>query len=82
MGKKKPILMPDLADQVRLFAKSDRAKRIEYIIFSGKIASAKKSWAWREYTGINRHDKHMHVSFTSKGDEDSSYFNIPMIGGN
>ena len=81
-GKAKPDLMPDLADQIRLYAKSDRAKRIEYIIFSGKIASAKKGWAWREYTGVNRHDKHMHVSFTPKGDEDSSFFNIPMIGGN
>jgi hypothetical protein len=81
MGKKKPILMPDLADQIRLFAKSDPKKRIEYIIFSGKIASSKKGWAFRDYSGINRHDKHMHVSFTPKGDEDSSYFNIPMIGG-
>jgi hypothetical protein len=81
MGKKKPVLMPDLADQIRLFAKSDPKKRIEYIIFSGKIASAKKGWAFRDYSGINRHDKHIHISFTPKGDEDSSYFNIPMIGG-
>ena len=82
MGKPKPALMPDLADQIRLYAKSDRAKRIDYIIFSGKIASAKKGWAWRNYTGINRHDKHLHISFTAKGDHDSSFFNIPMIGGN
>jgi hypothetical protein len=81
MGKKKPDLMPDLADQIRLYAKSDPAKRIEYIIFDSKIASAKKAWAWRPYDGINKHNHHCHISFTPKGDEDSSFFNIPMIGG-
>ena len=78
-GKKKPDLMPDLADQIRLCAKSD--KRISYIIFDGKIASAKKSWRWRTYDGINKHTHHCHISFTSKGDTDGSFFNIPMIGG-
>jgi hypothetical protein len=78
-GKKKPDLMPDLADQIRLCAKSD--KRISYIIFNGKIASAKKSWRWRTYDGINKHTHHCHISFTSKGDTDGSFFNIPMIGG-
>jgi hypothetical protein len=81
MGKKKPDLMPDLADQIRLYAKSDPAKRIEYIIFDSKIASAKKAWAWRPYDGINKHNHHCHISFTPKGDEDGSFFNIPMIGG-
>jgi len=78
-GKKKPDLMPDLADQIRLCAKSD--KRISYIIFDGKIASAKKSWRWRTYDGINKHTHHCHISFTTKGDTDGSFFNIPMIGG-
>ena len=80
-GKKgKPDLMPDLVDQIRLAAKSGD-KRISYIIFDGRIASSKKAWAWRDYSGINRHDKHMHISFTPKGDQDSSFFDIPMIGG-
>ncbi len=35
----------------------------------------------RPYDGINKHNHHAHVSFTIKGDEDSSWFNIPMIGG-
>jgi hypothetical protein len=72
--------MPDLVDQIRLLAKSGD-KRISYIIFDGKIASAKKAWAWRPYDGINKHNHHAHVSFTIKGDEDSTWFNIPMIGG-
>ena len=79
-GKAKPDLMPDLADQIRLCAKSD--KRISYIIFNGKIASAKQSWKWRTYDGINKHNHHCHISFTTKGDTDGSFFNIPMLGGN
>jgi len=80
-GKKgKPDLMPDLVDQIRLAAKSGD-KRISYIIFDGRIASSKKAWAWRPYDGINKHNHHAHVSFTIKGDEDSTWFNIPMIGG-
>ncbi len=78
-GKAKPDLMPDLADQIRICAKSD--KRISYIIFNGKIASAKSFWRFRPYKGINAHVKHCHVSFTTKGDEDRSFFNIPMLGG-
>ena len=78
-GKAKPDLMPDLADQNRLCAKSD--KRISYIIFNGRIASSKKSWAWRPYDGINKHNHHCHISFTKTGDTDGAFFNIPMLGG-
>jgi hypothetical protein len=78
-GKKKPDLMPDLADQIRHAAKSD--SRIAYIIFAGKIASSRMGWRWRKYSGINKHDHHCHISFTKKGDADGSFFNIPMIGG-
>jgi hypothetical protein len=79
-GKAKPDLMPDLADQLRLCAKRGD-KRISYIIFDGRIASSKKSWAWRSYTGSNKHNHHCHISFTKKGDADGSFFNVPMIGG-
>jgi len=77
-GKAKPDLMPDVADQLRILAKSD--KRISYIIFAGKIASAKSLWRWKTYTGINKHIHHCHISFSSKGDEDGSFFNIPLLG--
>jgi len=78
-GKAKPDLMPDLANQIRLCAKSD--KRIAYIIFNGKIASSRMGFRWRKYSGISAHDHHCHVSFTTKGDTDGSFFNIPMLGG-
>lgn len=68
------------ADQIRECAKRD--KRIKYIIHKGKIASAKSLWRWRPYTGINRHDHHIHCSFSTKGDTDSSFFKIPMLGAN
>ena len=77
-GKPKPDIMPDMADQLRKLAKTD--KRISYIIFAGQIASSKSLWRWKPYTGINKHDHHCHISFTSKGDEDGSFFNIPLLG--
>jgi hypothetical protein len=79
-GKAKPDLMPDLADQIRLSARAGD-KRISYVIFDGRIASSKKSWAWRTYDGVNQHRHHCHISFTKKGDADGSFFNIPMLGG-
>jgi hypothetical protein len=73
--------MPDLADQIRVFAKRDKSKRISYIIFAGKIASARMGWRWRKYSGINAHHSHCHISFHPKGDTDGSFFNILMLGG-
>ena len=78
-GKKKPDLMPDLADQIRHAAKSD--KRIAYIIFNGKIASQRTLFRWVTYRGFNPHTKHCHISFTKKGDTDGSFFQIPLLGG-
>ena len=69
----------DLADQLRLLARSD--KRISYIIFNGKIASWRKNYRWRSYSGINPHKNHVHVSFTALGDHDRSMFRIPLLTG-
>ena len=79
-GSAKPDLMPDIADQIRLCAKGGD-KRISYVIFEGRIASSRMGWRWRKYSGSNPHSKHLHCSFTPKGDTDSSFFNIPMLGG-
>jgi hypothetical protein len=78
-GGAKPDLMPDIADQIRLCAKAGD-KRISYIIFEGRIASSRMGWRWRKYTGSNPHNHHCHVSFTKAGDNDSSFFFIPMLG--
>jgi hypothetical protein len=74
----KPDLMPDIADQLRLAAKTD--KRIAYIIFNGRIASPRMGWRWRKYKGSNPHHAHCHVSFTHKGDKDGSFFQVPLLG--
>lgn len=79
-GKPKPDIMPDLADQIRLYGKA-HPKRIAYVIFDGKIASCKKAWAWRPYDGINKHRHHCHVSFTKAADSASDFFQIPLLGG-
>jgi hypothetical protein len=72
-----------LANQIRLYAKREKPKRIAYIIHSGKIASPILNWRWRKYTGSsNPHTSHIHISFTPKGDKDGSFFEIPMLGGN
>ena len=76
----KPDIMPDIADQLRLAAKKGE-KRISYIIFNGRIASSRLGWRWRKYKGSNPHNHHCHISFTKKGDEDGSFFNIPLLGG-
>jgi hypothetical protein len=67
-----------LADQIRLCAKTD--KRISYVIYAGKIASAKSLWRWRTYSGVNSHHAHIHISFSKKGDQNGSWFDIPMLG--
>ena len=79
-GRAKPDLMPDLADQIRILCKSKKEKRIAYIIFDGRIASSKKRWEWREYTGANKHNHHMHVSFTKEADLLGEFFQVPMLG--
>ena len=79
-GAAKPDLMPDIADQIRLTAKAGD-KRIAYVIFAGRIASSRMGWRWRTYKGSNPHNHHCHISFTKAGDNDSSFFNIPLLGG-
>jgi hypothetical protein len=72
-----------LANQIRIYAKSDPAKRISYVIHNYKIASRILNWKWRKYTGSsNPHTSHIHVSFNKgNADTDGSFFEIPMLGG-
>jgi hypothetical protein len=67
-----------LADQIRLAAKQGD-RRFLYIIFMGKIASAKSFWRWVKYRGINPHKTHIHISF--KPNQNGKPFNIPLLGG-
>jgi hypothetical protein len=67
-----------LADQIRLAAKQGD-RRILYVIFMGKICSAKSFWRWVNYKGLNRHEKHIHISF--KPNQNNKFFDIPLLGG-
>lgn len=51
-----------LADTLREEARQG-FRSISYIIFRGRITSAKTRWQWRPYDGINPHNHHIHVSF-------------------
>jgi len=69
-----------LADQIRLFGKNHG--RISYVIFEEKIASPLLGWKWRKYKGINKHNHHLHISFKKDQDNNSEFFDIPLLGGN
>ena len=77
----KPAVMSDVVDQIRLLCKSGVEKRISYIIFDSRICSPILNWKWRKYTGANKHEKHAHFSFKKTADNDGSFFQIPMLGG-
>lgn len=66
-----------LANQLRLLARRDR--RFSYIIYSGRIASLRSLWRWKQYKGVNPHIHHVHISFTKKGDKDGRPFDIPIL---
>jgi hypothetical protein len=70
-----------LANQIRLYAKTAKPKRVAYVIHNHKIASPILNWKWRKYSGINPHTSHIHISFTPEGDNDGSFFEIPLLGG-
>lgn len=61
-----PLNAPFTAEQVvQLLVKLCRQGKItwiSYIIYNGRIWSAKSGWVTRKYTGRNKHDKHFHIS--------------------
>ena len=64
-----------LVEKIRKTAKRGD-KRIKYLIFDGRIASPILNWRWRKYKGANPHRSHFHISFTSLGDKDGSWFDL------
>jgi len=68
-----------LADQLRQYGKTHG--RISYVIHLGKIASPVLGWRWRPYRGFSPHNHHIHISFKKDQDNNSEFFNIPLLGG-
>ena len=63
-----------------IFEELKADKRVKYLIFQGKIWSAERaSEGDREYTGSNKHNKHLHISINDGcGDDTSPWF--PWLG--
>jgi hypothetical protein len=68
-----------LADQIRQYGKN--YGRVSYVIHLGKIASPLLNWKWRTYKGFSPHNHHIHISFKKDQDNNSEFFNIPLLGG-
>jgi hypothetical protein len=64
-----------LVEKIRKCAKRGD-KRIKYIIYDGQIMSPIMNWKRRKYRGANPHRSHFHVSFTTLGDKDGSWFDL------
>ena len=52
-------------------------KRVKYLIFKGKIWSAKKGEL--KYSGVNQHNKHLHISINETSGNDTSPW-FPWMG--
>jgi len=67
-------------DCFQIFEELKVDKRVKYLIFQGKIWSAERaSEGDREYTGSNKHNKHLHISIKEGcGDDTSPWF--PWMG--
>ena len=60
-----------------VYAQLKSDKRVKYLIFKGRIWSAEKGD--REYTGSNKHNKHLHISIKDDcGNDTSNWF--PWLG--
>ena len=59
-----------------IFQKLKEDERVKYLIFQGKIWSRERSSEGdREYTGSNKHNKHLHISINEdKGKDTSPWF--------
>ena len=59
------------------FIKLQQDKRVKYLIFNGKIWSPEKGN--RDYTGANKHTKHLHISIKETCGYDTSPW-FPWLG--
>jgi len=76
--------MMELADQLRLYAKSGAAgaDRIKYLVYRDKVCSGTylaSRWKWRG-RGYGHWD-HLHISFFPSGDKNGMQFPLPILKG-
>lgn len=68
-----PAIANTLVRKLVAIAKKD--KRFKYIIFEGFIWSASSRWEKFPFQGYS-HPRHIHISFTERGDKDGSPFGL------
>jgi hypothetical protein len=67
-------------DCKKIFQYLKTDKRVKYLIFQGKIWSKDRIVEGdREYTGSNKHNKHLHISINDKHGNDTSPW-FPWLG--
>jgi hypothetical protein len=64
-------------DCYEIYDKLKNDKRVKYLIFNGAIWTHKSGDA--RYTGINKHNKHIHISINEKSGNDTSPW-FPWLG--
>jgi hypothetical protein len=82
LDPKDPGAAQRLANQIVAYAASGipGANRIKYVVFNDQIASgtyANSMWKWRG-SGYG-HLRHIHVSFSNKGENNAQTFPLPIL---
>jgi hypothetical protein len=82
LDPKDPGAAQRLANQIVAYAASGipGANRIKYVVFNDQIASgtyANSMWKWRG-SGYG-HMQHIHVSFSTKGENNAQTFPLPIL---
>jgi hypothetical protein len=82
LDPKDPDAAQRLANQIVAYAASGipGANRIKYVVFRNAIASgtyANSMWTWRK--GNYGHEHHIHVSFSTKGENNAQTFPLPIL---
>ena len=82
LDPKDPVAAQRLANQIVAYAASGipGSNRIKYVVFNDQIASgtyANSMWKWRG-SGYG-HIHHIHVSFSTKGENNAQTFPLPIL---
>ena len=82
LDPKDPGAAQRLANQIVAYAASGipGANRIKYVVFRNAISSgtyANSMWTWRK--GNYGHEHHIHVSFSTKGENNAQTYPLPIL---
>ena len=82
LDPKDPGAAQRLANQIVAYAASGipGANRVKYVVFNNAVASgsyANSMWTWRK--GNYGHEHHVHVSFSTKGENNAQTLPLPIL---